>query len=326
MTLESCVTLWETIHSNEKFFDAMSVNPQINRESLFSYLMFEFGTMETVDGNTNTFHERMKNFFKIHKFNIDKLTETTLYKYEPLENYRWTQDRKLERDVGTKNVMGRETSENNSKTTKRNEEDNITGSTAENTTETTSNDTTTNGNDKRTENTTVTNTGVKTEGWSEEGKSKNTAVNLVSAFNDVPSTIDSLRDSEKDRTVTDDSYNKGGDKTTNDNNTETTAGTIDDITAETIDSDGNATKDKTGSESKNTTIEETVTGTETKNGTDDKTDTGTVDEDVTEKITRYGTDGITYQDLISQERREAEFNIYKWIGSHFCKELLIAVW
>lgn len=34
----------------------------------------------------------------------------------------------------------------------------------------------------------------------------------------------------------------------------------------------------------------------------------------------------SFQQLIEEERKQAQFNIYKWIASHFCNELLVAVW
>lgn len=66
-----------------------------------------------------------------------------------------------------------------------------------------------------------------------------------------------------------------------------------------------------------------------KEGTDDTTtDKDTVeDEDYTGDIEKWGHDpNKTYQELIEQEREQAQFNIYKWIASHFCNEMLIAIW
>lgn len=49
-------------------------------------------------------------------------------------------------------------------------------------------------------------------------------------------------------------------------------------------------------------------------------------EGVKESIRREGTQNNAYQDLIEKERKVAEFNIYKWIGKHFCLECCVAVW
>lgn len=266
MNLATCVELWETIHAGSKFFDEMSVNADINKTQLFRYIMNEFDEMETIDGNSDVFHERVKTFFKIHKWNIDKLVETTLYEYDPINNYSWEQDRKLERDVGTKNTSNKTTKENNSATTNKITENEKTGTDQEN------------------------------KNWTETGNSDGSDINLVSAFNDLPATLNNLSDSERDRTVSHNNYEKGGNDSV------------------------------TGSNSENQNGSEEVVGVETKNGSDDKVDVGSVDEDVTEKIKRTGISGKTYQELIEEQRQTAEFNIYKWIGRHFCKELLIAVW
>lgn len=50
------------------------------------------------------------------------------------------------------------------------------------------------------------------------------------------------------------------------------------------------------------------------------------DEDVGENIHKYGNLGITYQSLITEERRVAEFNIYKWILKHFIHEMVIPIY
>ena len=49
-------------------------------------------------------------------------------------------------------------------------------------------------------------------------------------------------------------------------------------------------------------------------------------EGIDDSIRREGLKNNTFQDLIEQERRTAEFNIYKWIGKHFCLECCVAVW
>lgn len=50
------------------------------------------------------------------------------------------------------------------------------------------------------------------------------------------------------------------------------------------------------------------------------------DDVTTDDIVRTGNSGVSYQSLIEEERKQAEYNIYKWIARHFCKELMIAVW
>ena len=48
---------------------------------------------------------------------------------------------------------------------------------------------------------------------------------------------------------------------------------------------------------------------------------------VDETTLKHGNTGnTTYQEMIEEERKQAQFNIYKWIARHFCTELLISVW
>lgn len=234
MTLENSVAIWEIKHPNDSYFDAMTLNAAISRDNLFNWLMYEYGEMEVIDGDSGAFHDRMKYFFEIHDWNISKLVESTALTYDPIKDYGWKQDRRLDRDVAT--------------------------------------------TDNKT--TTGTKNGTASGEWEEERKSNGQDVNLVSAFNDLPATINSLKDTEHDRVV----------------------------------SETKQIADGTNSETTN----------ETTSGKEDAT--GAVDEDVTEHIERTGTQGHSYQELIEEERKQAEFNIYKWIGRHFCKELLIAVW
>lgn len=50
------------------------------------------------------------------------------------------------------------------------------------------------------------------------------------------------------------------------------------------------------------------------------------DRSETEDMNKSGNDGKTYQSLIEEERKQAQFNLYKWIARHFSLELLVAVW
>lgn len=63
-----------------------------------------------------------------------------------------------------------------------------------------------------------------------------------------------------------------------------------------------------------------------KSGTDDKIVDGKLDDIIGEKITKSGNTGRTYQSMIEEERKQAQFNIYKWIAKHFSIELLVCIW
>lgn len=73
-----------------------------------------------------------------------------------------------------------------------------------------------------------------------------------------------------------------------------------------------------------------------KEGTDDRTTQTITNDDLTSKevmdddqntdTNHFGNNSHTFQSLIKEERQQAEFNIYKWIGRHFSRELLVCVW
>lgn len=66
-----------------------------------------------------------------------------------------------------------------------------------------------------------------------------------------------------------------------------------------------------------------------KEGTDDTiTDTHTTeDEGWVGDIDEEGhKNNHTFQELIEEERKQAQFNLYKWIGKHFCIECLVSIW
>lgn len=202
-------------HEGAGFFDTCEINALVNKKDLLDYLMLEYSDMNTIDSNSERFHLRVENFFKIHKWNIDKLAESLNFVYKPLETYHGTEHR-------TEEI-----------------------STVENV-----------------------DTGIT---YSESGEGSKHDVNLVSAFNDVRSPQGKQYiDSEHDRQEQTTHYSKEGES----------------------DSDMDRTQD--------------------------------VGED--EHTTKSGNDGKSYQSLIEEERKQAEFNIYKWIAKHFCLELLIAIW
>lgn len=302
MTLENSVEIWKIQNPTNEYFEGMTINAAINRDSLFNWLMYEYANMEVIDDDSGAFHDHVKYFFEIHDWNISKLVETTLLTYNPLTDYKWEQDRLLDRGVvstdsktGNKNVISEETENGtNSKTTS--------GQT----------DGTTNGTNSKT-------TSGKTDGtisgeWEEERKSNGSDINLVSAFNDLPATLNSLKDTERDRTVSETTQNNNG--TNSETKGETTSGTESGTTSET-------TNETTSGTEQGTTAK---TGTGTEDTVTSENANGKIDEDVAEHIERSGIQNNTYQSLIEAERKQAEFNIYKWIGRHFCKELLIAVW
>lgn len=249
MTLIEQMEIWKLQHDSE--FWEFDIHSAVDKDALIDFLLYEYGDMVTVDSNSGQFRNHIKNFFKIHKWNIDKLAETLILDYDPLENVRYHTHRKFDEEEATDTDF----------------------------------DLTANEKSKGTED--VTNTHEMD--WSENGTENREDVHLISAFNDIPSPMgNNYNDTEQYRDKSDMKYDKRGDK--------------DDL--DVMDRDTTGNKDNT---------EHTEQNKLRINDTHE-------DKDMT------GHNSGSYQSLIEEERKQAQFNIYKWIGRHFCRELLIHVW
>lgn len=246
MTLADSVSLWEIANPNKEWFDfVVDTNQHINKQALWGYLYMEYCDMTVVDSNSQAFHMRVENFFDIHRWNIDKMSATMEFEYEPLNDFGWTQSRKMDREQEVETVTDRDKVEE------------------------------------------LEQNAVNV--WEEQGTSNGTDVHFISAFNDVPSpTSDNpprYEDTEQYRDTHSNSHHNDG---TSEDELNSTKGTQEDI-------------------NKNEDLVEGVKEDIAKSGLSDR-------------------GNHTYQSLIEEERKQAEFNIYKWIGRHFAHELLIAVW
>lgn len=219
MTLIETVETWRIVHQTNSFWDSFILNNKLDRNALIDYLMLEYGDMVVLDDSIYTFRLRVETFFKTHKWNIDKLTESLDFEYDPIHNTKWHRHEKWDRDETIDVHQNRDNE------------------------------------------------------WTENGHTDETDTNYVSAFNDPESREGSIVDTEHDRTVVDIDYHKDGtDDTITDTNTVENEGYVGDV-------------DETGHKNNH-----------------------------------------TYQQLIEEERQQAQFNIYKWIARHFSTELLITIW
>lgn len=243
----SNVTLWETVQmwemqNNTPFWDDIQLHKAIDKDALIDYLLYEFSDMRCIDSNSGAFRNHVSNFFKIHKWNIDKLADTLELEYYTLENVRYHKHNKTDAEKNTISERG------------------IVGA-----------------EDVKVDKNTV---------WDEDGSEDRTAVHFVSAFNDVPSPTSTnppvYKDTEQYRDTSHMSYQKDGSET----NSEKTD----------------------------------------KDTTEDENFTSVVTDDIHTDNDKVGHDGGSYQSLIEEERKQAQFNIYKWIGKHFVRELLVAIY
>lgn len=255
--------MWEMQH-NEKFWDIVpQLHSAIDRESLFDYLLYEFSDMDCIDSNSGAFRNHVRNFFEVHKWNIDKLADTLVLTYLTLENVRYHKHNKYDEVKDFVEYIDTKGTEDYTKDV----------------------------DNKGTEDTTINHDMT----WDEKGKEDEEDVNFVSAFNDQPSPSGNRYiDTEKDRTTKDRTYSKDGKQHDTD------------------------VKDKDTTDITKTKYGESTTG--DRDTINNMKDTWHEDND------KVGHDGGSYQSLIEEERKQAQFNIYKWIAKHFSRELLVCLW
>lgn len=321
--------LWEMNHPEKDYLDDIPINVFIDKSALLDFIISECGDMTVVDDHSEVFYYRVKTFFRIHKWNIDKLCESMNFEYQPLNNYHGTEDSTKARDIAFKSVTDRDQTDDT--VTDRDQVQDKTTDRDQTESEKTDRDISTveNGekHQKGTDDTTT------DRDWTESGKTNETDVHFISAFNEKESPeligydsdgypIYKYNDTEHDRDSISSSYSKKGTEDINvltDRSTDEThslTNTVDDDTqrTETITEDI-INKDTIREDiSKKNTISEDITK-------DDVTD-----EDIVNHISREGNNGKSYQSLIEEERQQAQFNIYKWILNHWFHEMVVSVW
>ena len=238
MTFSNAVELWTYQHQNNGFMDAFKVIKEVDKDTLLNYLLYNYGNLRIVETNTDAFHDMVDNFFKIHKWNIDKLAASLNFNYDPIGNTDWRQVQDYDRGKQFNSDTDRDV------------------------------------NTDRTEDI--------AKDWGDRGTSNEVDVHSVSAYND---------------------------------HTDSTKGRYTPKHMDTIDKEyEDSGNENTGDDENIKTAEDILTSQDTK-------------EQIDVIITRKGHDGaVSYQSLIEEERKQAQFNLYKWIGNHFAQELLVCVW
>lgn len=278
MKLIEMIDLWTLHNPNKDFFDGIELHESLDKEALLEYLLLEYMYMDTVDTSSLAFHMRVINFFKIHKWNINKLCESMLLKYTPLDNYHINSTVETDRDKKVDTITDREQITELQKNSEKI------------------------GEESKTDTEKI----ISDKYWDEHDKMAETDVNFVSAFNDIPSpeaigtdpTKWKYNDTEHDRQhIAADTDKEGTENITTNKNSHYDLGNKDTL-----------------SETDNGKLNEDITKNEI------------TDEGIVEDSYKYGNTGKSYQSLIEEERKQAQFNIYKWIARHFCRELLISLW
>lgn len=244
---------------NADIWGDVQVHHLIDKEAMINHILLEYGGMEIIEFDSRTYKLRIDNFFKIHKWNIDKLAESLNFYYNPIGNVnfhvhdKWTRDEQIDNTWNRDEQIDFES------------------------------DRTMNNNKHQTDDTR----------YHENGSSSGVDTNFVSAFNDIESRENNIVDTEHDRTTHSARYEKDG---------------TENLTRDIREDEGEGiTTGQTEGESK---VEQQIE-----------------DEGKDETIDKYGHEaGQSFQELIEEERQQAQFNIYHWIGNKFANECLVTVW
>lgn len=271
MTFSNSVDFYAYEHNTtpDTYLNDCVIHANVDKADLLDYLLYEYGDMLTIDAHTDTFHDHVKNFFAIHKWNIDKLAESLEFQYNPIGNVDYKETTDFDRGQTV------DTTENRDVVTDFTRTDGI-----KDVEKTVTN---------RTEQIDV------NDVYHEETQDQSEDINYVSAFNDGSDDSKHHRDTHEGTASKDSTDTKHTDDTEN----------------TTVDRNEDINEDETT----NTVKDDDFVGNEQLAETRD-----TIHE-------KHGHDNThSYQELVTEERDQAQFNLYKWIAKHFAKEMLIAVW
>lgn len=101
MTLIDSINLWRLQNQNEFYFKDVVLDERLNKEDLYNMILTEYMNMLVLYANPQFFKTTVKLFFLKNKDRISNLIDTTVLKYDPLENYSTIETGKLDR-TGTK--------------------------------------------------------------------------------------------------------------------------------------------------------------------------------------------------------------------------------
>lgn len=313
MTLRDVVEMWEENHNNIGYLADADIDKRLNRYELWDYIYAEYYSMRPIEQNSETFHYRVLMFFKMYKGNINNLLDTLDYKYKPLDNYHFQEDR----DYGRGQQIDRNSEHNLEEDTKGTAHEEFTGEEhntgtskdvySEDTSSSTVEHEEESGKEVRDKDTTLSTTGEEHETGSttsnESGTSKETIKRTGNEGTDVTTSENGTSND-----VTDKSGNENINTTiaTTDNTTRNETGedihyvsAYNQVTF-TQDTDVETSRDTTN---KDITNNEQINTTDTKkrdwsedgtvNGTTTKSGTENIDKDYTEDITNNGENSNT---------------------------------
>lgn len=81
------LTLSDMLVIDSTLLDTFPLDARLDRALLVNHIKLECGNMQSTYTNTVIFRAKLDNWFRTHSYNIEKLVDTTLLDYNPIENY-----------------------------------------------------------------------------------------------------------------------------------------------------------------------------------------------------------------------------------------------
>lgn len=85
------LNLFDLLAINPELLDGYVLDSRLNRENLNNCIKSKLGSSMPVYTNTKIFKFKLETWFSVHEQNISKLVDTTLFQYNPIDNYDRTE-------------------------------------------------------------------------------------------------------------------------------------------------------------------------------------------------------------------------------------------
>lgn len=85
------LNLFDLLAIDPSLLDSYVLDERVNRENLNNYIKSKLGSSWPVYTNTAVFKFKLEQWFLAHQQNITKLVDTTLFQYNPIDNYDRTE-------------------------------------------------------------------------------------------------------------------------------------------------------------------------------------------------------------------------------------------
>lgn len=298
-------TVYRDVDAFEKLQDVV-LDERLDKRLLMMHLLKICGALTPIYTELEAFWFNHKIWFELHKDEITRMTDTVFIKYDPLENYDWTEEEKINVDYDSNIDVGTTESGTNSSKLTRDTQDN---GTSKLTTTHSGSDVTTHSGDGSTTTTGGTSGSINRTLDNKRTDDLTTEVK-TSAYNEVLYQPESL--TTNTGTVDTHEVETTGSTESNNSTVEENRNFKDELKhGEKVIEDGE-THD-TGHQSDETSGEESRQGSE-KRTQDDETETKRHREVL-------GATGLyTKQRMLKEEREIAEFGIEEWIVNKYKRD------